>query len=67
MERQIILSKPIKMRVAVNGGTMQYIEAKIKELREIADKYNCDIQIDITVIDDYKSYKGLIKENKEWI
>lgn len=67
MERQIILSKPIKMRVAVNGGTMQYIEAQIKELREIADKYNCDIQIDITVRDDYKSYKELIKENKEWI
>lgn len=63
MNNRLYLEKPIKMRVAIDGGSIQEIEAKVKELREIASKYNCDIHIDATVIDNLKSYKELIMED----
>ena len=63
MNNRLYLEKPVKMRVAIDGGSIQEIEAKVKELREVASKYNCDIHIDATVIDNLKSYKELIIED----
>lgn len=63
MDNRLYLQKPIEMRVAIkDGGNMQEIEAKIKELREIANKYNCNIKLDVVITEDFKSYKELIKE-----
>ena len=62
MNNRLYLEKPIKMRVAIDGGSMQEIEAKIKELRGIASKYNCNIKLDVVIREDFKSYKELIKE-----
>ena len=63
MDTRSYLQKPIEMRVAINGGgSMQEIEAKIKELRGIASKYNCNIKLDVVIREDFKSYKELIKE-----
>lgn len=63
MDNRLYLQKPIEMRVAIKDGVnMQEIEAKIKELREIANKYNCNIKLDVVITEDFKSYKELIKE-----
>lgn len=68
MDNRLYLQKPIEMRVAImDGGNVQEIEAKIKELREIANKYNCNIKLDVVITENFKSYIELIRSIKTWI